>query len=198
VARTFQDARLFGGLSVTETLQVAMAYRHRVGTVSAMIAAPWAQAEEYRTRHEAEKVIERFGLGPWADVLTSELSTGTRRIFDLAAQVATGPSLLLLDEPTAGVAQREAEAFGPLLRRIRAELDCSVLIVEHDMPLLMGLCDQVYAMESGQVIAEGTPTEIRNNPLVIASYLGSREAAVARSGARGKPAGARSKAEGRQ
>ncbi len=182
VARTFQDARLFGGLTVTETVQVAMTYRRRVGTLSAMTAAPWARATESRSRRDAGRIVERFGLGPWADTLTSELSTGTRRICDLAAQVAAEPKLLLLDEPTAGVAQREAEAFGPLLRRVRDELDCAVLIVEHDMPLLMGLCDRVYAMETGTVIAEGTPTQIRENPLVISSYLGSSETAVRRSG----------------
>src|SRR5947208_10936356 len=115
-------------------------------------------------------------------MLTSDLSTGTRRICDLAAQVATRPKIVLLDEPTAGVAQREAEVFGPLLRRIRDELDCSILIVEHDMPLLMGLCDWVYAMEAGHVIAEGTPEAIRTAPAVIASYLGTDEIAIARSG----------------
>jgi ABC-type branched-subunit amino acid transport system ATPase component len=115
-------------------------------------------------------------------VRTSELSTGTRRICDLAAQVAASPQLLLLDEPTAGVAQREAEAFGPMLRRLRDELDCAILIVEHDMPLLMSVCDRVFALEAGTVIAEGTPAEIRTNPRVIASYLGSDEASISRSG----------------
>jgi ABC-type branched-subunit amino acid transport system ATPase component len=182
LARTFQDARLFGGLTVVETVQVAMTYRRRVGMLSAMVAAPWARATEATSRRDAEEVVERFGLTPWADALTSELSTGTRRICDLATQVAAEPKVLVLDEPTAGVAQREAEAFGPLLRRIREELDCSVLIVEHDMPLLMGLCDRVYAMEAGKVIAEGTPQEIRQDPRVIASYLGSKDAAVQRSG----------------
>jgi ABC-type branched-subunit amino acid transport system ATPase component len=91
--------------------------------------------------------------------------------------------LLLLDEPTAGVAQREAEAFGPLLREIRDELDCAILIVEHDMPLLMGLCDRVYALEAGTVIAEGTPDEIRHDPKVVTSYLGTTEVAISRSGA---------------
>jgi ABC-type transporter Mla maintaining outer membrane lipid asymmetry ATPase subunit MlaF len=90
----------------------------------------------------------------------------------------------MLDEPTAGVAQRDAEAFGPLLRQVRDELDCAVLIVEHDMPLLMGLCDRVYAMEAGHVIAEGTPAQIRHNPAVVASYLGSDNVAITRSGAR--------------
>jgi ABC-type glutathione transport system ATPase component len=91
---------------------------------------------------------------------------------------------LLLDEPTAGVAQREAEAFAPLLRRIRDELDCSILIVEHDMPLLMGLCDRVYAMVAGNVISSGTPAVVRADPSVIASYLGTDDVAVARSGRR--------------
>ena len=191
LARTFQDARLFGGLTVLETVQVAMTFRRRVGTLSAMVAAPWARATESRSRHDAEAIVNRFGLTPWADALTSELSTGTRRICDLAAQVAAEPKVLLLDEPTAGVAQREAEAFGPLLRRIRDELDCSVLIVEHDMPLLMGLCDRVYAMEAGRVIAEGTPEEIRRDPLVVASYLGNKDAAVQRSGSRSQTASAR-------
>ena len=89
---------------------------------------------------------------------------------------------MLLDEPTGGVAQREAEAFGPLVRRIRDELECSILVVEHDMPLLMGLCDRVYAMDSGRVIAEGTPEEIRNDPQVIATYLGTDDVAISRSG----------------
>jgi ABC-type branched-subunit amino acid transport system ATPase component len=89
---------------------------------------------------------------------------------------------LLLDEPTAGVAQRESEAFTPLVRRIRDDLNCSILVIEHDMPLLMGLCDRVYAMDAGLVIAEGTPTAIREDPAVIASYLGTNTAAFNRSG----------------
>ena len=184
LARTFQDARLFAGLTVTETVQVAMAYRSRPGVISSMLSAPWVRAEEVRTRWEALQIVERFGLSAWADTLTSDLSTGTRRICDLAAQVAARPRLLLLDEPTAGVAQREAEAFGPLLRTIRDELDCAILIVEHDMPLLMGLCQRIYAMEAGQVIAEGTPEAVRQNSRVVASYLGSSDTAVQRSGTR--------------
>ena len=181
LARSFQDATLFAGLTVTETIQVAVARQQKVGVVSSMLAAPWVRSTERLTRLRAQEIIDRLGLAPWADALATELSTGTRRICDLAAQVATDPKLLLLDEPTAGVAQREAEAFGPLLRQIRDELDCSVLIVEHDMPLLMGLCDRVYAMDAGRVIAEGTPEQIRWDPAVIASYLGTEEAAIGRS-----------------
>src|SRR5207248_11210053 len=126
----------------------------------------------------------RMGLATWSNTLTGDLSTGTRRICDLTVQVAGKASVLLLDEPTGGVAQREAEAFGPLLCQIRDELDCSIVIVEHDMPLLMGLCDRIYAMVEGTVIAEGTPEEIRNNAAVIGSYLGTDRTAIERSGPR--------------
>lgn len=188
LSRSFQDARLFPGLTVTETVQVALANRFKVGMLSSMMRAPWVRTTESDSRESAEAIIARLGLSPWADALTSSLSTGTRRICDLAAQVASQPKVLLLDEPTAGVAQREAEAFGPLLRRVRDELDCAIVIVEHDMPLLMGLCDRIYAMELGQIIASGTPEAIREDPRVIASYLGTAEVAIARSGdTNGKP-----------
>jgi ABC-type branched-subunit amino acid transport system ATPase component len=182
LARSFQDASLFAGLTVTETVQVALAHRGNARLLPALLSAPTVRAAERRSRHRAQELVDAFGLGLWADALTVELSTGMRRVCDLMAQVATEPRLLLLDEPTAGVAQREAEAFSPLVRRIRDALDCSVLIVEHDMPLLMGLCDRVYAMEAGRVIAEGTPGQIRSNPSVIASYLGTDTAAITRSG----------------
>ena len=183
LARSFQDAHLFPGLTVTEAVQVAMAKRYRSGLLASAAAAPWVKMAEADSRQSAAAILERLGLDTWKDTLTSELSTGTRRICDLAAQVASRPSVLLLDEPTAGVAQREAESFGPLLRRIRDELDCSILIVEHDMPLLMGLCDRIYAMVAGSVISSGTPEQVRRDPQVIASYLGTDDVAVARSGA---------------
>ncbi|MHB8465963.1 MAG: branched-chain amino acid ABC transporter ATP-binding protein/permease, partial [Acidimicrobiales bacterium] len=184
LARSFQDASLFAGLTVTETVQVALAPAHRTGFVSALFGAPWARSTERRSRQRAAQIIERLGLGEWAGSLTADLSTGTRRICDIAAQVAAAPKLLLLDEPTAGVSQRDAEAFGPLLRGVRDELDCSILIVEHDMPLLMGLCDRIYAMEAGRVIAEGGPAEIRADKAVVASYLGTDAVALSRSGSR--------------
>ena len=185
LARSFQDARLFPGLTVAESLEVARYNHFRPGLLSAAVAAPWVRQAETDNRRVVDDVIERLGLGPWADHLTSELSTGTRRICDLAAQLVSEPAVVLLDEPTSGVAQREAEAFPPLLRRIRDELDCSILIVEHDMPLLMGLCDRIYAMAGGKVIASGTPEQVRNDPQVVASYLGTDSAAVERSGRRG-------------
>jgi ABC-type branched-subunit amino acid transport system ATPase component/ABC-type branched-subunit amino acid transport system permease subunit len=184
LGRSFQAATLFPGLTVKESVQAVLGARRHVGVLSAMVGLRRARQAERDTDDRAGELLARTGLTEWAGSLTADLSTGTRRICDLTLQLAAEPSVLLLDEPTAGVAQRDAEAFGPLLRRIRDELDCSIVVVEHDMPLLMGLCDRVYALVEGRVIAEGTPEEIRNDPAVIASYLGTDTVAVERSGAR--------------
>jgi ABC-type branched-subunit amino acid transport system ATPase component/ABC-type branched-subunit amino acid transport system permease subunit len=181
LGRSFQDARLFPSLTVAETIQLALRDGERAGFLAAVLRLPWVRTMDRSSRARAEEILDRFGLRPYAASLISDLSTGTRRICDLAAQVAAHPRLLLLDEPTAGVAQREAEVFPGLLRRIRDELGCAIVIVEHDLPLLMNLCDRLYAMESGHVIAEGTPEDVRRDPLVIASYLGTNETAVKRS-----------------
>jgi branched-chain amino acid transport system ATP-binding protein len=113
-----------------------------------------------------------------------ELSTGSRRVVDLACVLAHGPSVLLLDEPSSGIAQREAEALGPLLLRIRALTGASLLIIEHDVPLLTSMADRVIALDLGEVIAIGTAAEVVLDPSVVASYLGESEAVVARSGSR--------------
>ena len=109
------------------------------------------------------------------------LSTGMRRLLDLATVMAGEPGLVLLDEPTAGIAQREVEQLAPLLRSLRDDLGCAIVVVEHDMPLLLSLCDRVYCLENGEVIAAGTPDQVRADPRVVASYLGTDEAAIARS-----------------
>jgi ABC-type branched-subunit amino acid transport system ATPase component len=181
VGRTFQDARLFPGLPVLETVMTAIDRTERGGTLGAMLNAPWLRASERRKRAKAMEVLRDFGLADRADSLTSELSTGMRRICDLAAVVAAEPMLVILDEPTAGLAQREVEAFAPLLRKVRDLHGCSMLIVEHDMPLIMSLCDRIYCLELGQVIAEGTADEVRADERVVASYLGTTAAAVDRS-----------------
>jgi len=123
-----------------------------------------------------------LGLGRYADQHASNLSTGTRRIVEFGCLLAMSPKLILLDEPTGGVAQKETEAFGPLIRRISKELGASVMIIEHDMPLVMSVSDRMYCLETGLVIAEGTPAEVRINSRVIASYLGTDERAIQRSG----------------
>ena len=182
LARTFQDARLYPGLTVTETVLVALDRTARTDTLSALVGAPWTRGPERAKREQAAELLARVGLQDKGHVLVSELSTGMRRLLDLATVVAGRPRLVLLDEPTAGIAQREVEAFAPLLRSLRDELGCAVVIVEHDMPLLLSLCDRVYCLENGAVIAHGTPEEVRSDPLVVASYLGTDAAAVDRSG----------------
>jgi ABC-type branched-subunit amino acid transport system ATPase component len=182
LGRTFQGARLFADLSVRETLQVALEGRHRTNFASAALFLPSGYRVDRVQRAEVEEIIDFLGLGRYADRFCAELSTGTRRIVELGALLALDARVLCLDEPTAGVAQRETEAFGPLLLRIREELDASLLVIEHDMPLIMAISDRVYCLEAGRVIAEGAPSAIRENPKVIASYLGTDQRAIARSG----------------
>lgn len=181
LGRTFQNAELFQDLTVRETVQVALEARERTRLVPALTAWPTNAARERRKAAEADELIGFLGLGRYADAFISNLSTGTRRICELACLLALDARVLCLDEPTAGVAQRETEAFGPLLLRIRDELGASMLVIEHDMPLIMSISDRVYCLEAGRLIAEGSPREVRNDPLVIASYLGTDARAIERS-----------------
>jgi ABC-type branched-subunit amino acid transport system ATPase component len=130
----------------------------------------------------ADRLIELLGLDAYREKLTGELSTGTRRIVELACLLAADPSVIVLDEPSGGVAQRETEALGPLLQRIQVISGASILVIEHDMPLLSAICDELVALELGGVIARGTPAEVLAHPRVIESYLGTDESAINRSG----------------
>jgi ABC-type branched-subunit amino acid transport system ATPase component/branched-subunit amino acid ABC-type transport system permease component len=183
LGRTFQAARLFPELTVRETVEVALEARGRTSFLATALCLPRAVARERAKRVEADELIGFLGLGRYADRRVADLSTGTRRIVELAGLLALDARVLCLDEPTAGVAQRETEAFGPLIREITRELGAAALIIEHDMPLVMGISDRVYCLEVGRVIAEGIPTAVRNDARVIASYLGTDERAIARSGA---------------
>ena len=183
LGRTFQAATLFPDLTVTETVQIALEARGRTGLLSTALYLPRSVRGERAKRAAAADLIDFLGLGRYADSLISDLSTGTRRIVELAGLLALDARVLCLDEPTAGVAQRETEAFGPLITAIRRELGAAMLVIEHDMPLIMSISDRVYCLETGRVIAEGIPTAVRADPKVIASYLGTDERAIARSGA---------------
>ena len=173
LGRTFQGATLFPELTVRETVMVALEARGRTPFLSTAMHLPHALANERRRRSEADELIDWLGLGAYADHYVSDLSTGSRRIVELAGLLALDARVLCLDEPTAGVAQRETEAFAPLIRRIRGELGAGILLIEHDMTVIMGVSDRVYCLESGSVISKGTPDEVRNDPLVVASYLGT-------------------------
>ena len=129
-------------------------------------------------------LIELLSLEAFRNKFVGELSTGSRRIVDLAMAIAHKPSVLLLDEPSSGIAQRETEALGPLLLRIQREVGCSLLIIEHDMPLITAVSNTMIALELGAVIASGTPAEVVNHPQVVASYLGTDADTIARSGSR--------------
>jgi ABC-type branched-subunit amino acid transport system ATPase component len=183
LGRTFQSATLFPELTVREAVTVALEARGRTGLLSAALYLPRSVRGERAKRAEAGELVDFLGLGRYADSFISELSTGTRRIVELAGLLALDARVLCLDEPTAGVAQRETEAFGPLLLEIRRELGACMLVIEHDMPLIMGISDRVHCLELGRVIASGPPGEVRRDPAVIASYLGTDERAIARSGA---------------
>ncbi|MBU98572.1 MAG: ABC transporter [Acidimicrobiaceae bacterium] len=182
IGRAFQNAKLFGSLTARETIMTALEARERSLLLPSMLGVPPSPFVERRKKAEAEEIIHYLGLGRYADQLISELSTGTRRIVELGSLIALDTQLMLLDEPTAGVAQKETEAFGPLIHAIRKELGSSILLIEHDMPMVMSISDRIYCLESGSVISEGTPNEVRNDPGVIASYLGTDERAIQRSG----------------
>jgi len=186
VVRSFQDCTLYPELTVHDTLMLNEDARRAVGVISTSLQLPWERRTERAKRRAVDNVVESFGLGRFRDHLTGHLSTGTRRVVDLASIVLARPRLLLLDEPTAGIAQREAEAFIPLLRRLHEVTGCTVLIVEHDVPLVFELCPMVYVMQSGTVVASGSPDELRHDPRAVAAYLGASEEATAVTGPIGR------------
>jgi branched-chain amino acid transport system ATP-binding protein len=176
LGRTFQTARLFQNVSVYDCIRTACHVRMRRSSVSAILRSaldtPSARAEEQMIIERTERVIERLGLGDYAKKFASELSYGTLRLTELATILAVEPELILLDEPSSGIAQKETEALGPLLMELRDELKATFLLIEHDMPLIMGISDRIVALAAGQVLAEGTPEEVQNNAAVVESYLG--------------------------
>lgn len=189
LGRGFQAATLYPDLTVRETMMVSLEARERSLLIPSMTSLPPSPRAEKRKAAEADELIDYLGLGRYADHFIATLSTGTRRIVELGGLLAVDAKVLMLDEPTGGVAQREAEAFGPLIKRIQAELDAAVVVIEHDMPLVMSISDRVYCLEAGEIIAEGLPDEVRENPAVISSYLGTDTRAIGRSGAVGRDAG---------
>jgi ABC-type branched-subunit amino acid transport system ATPase component len=140
----------------------------------------YADSEE-AVRAEVDRLIDLMGIEAFRTKFVSELSTGSRRIVDLACTLAHRPSVVLLDEPSSGIAQREAEALGPLLLRIRQTLDASLLVIEHDMTLITSVADRLLALDRGRLVADGPPADVLTHPDVVASYLGSGSQALARS-----------------
>src|SRR3954468_13408836 len=176
LGRTFQTARLYQNVTVYDCVRTAFHRRLQPAPVRAalrgMLNTPRSQAEERDIVERTDAVIDRLGLGDYAKKNASELSYGTLRLTELATVLALQPEVILLDEPSSGIAQKETEALGPLLLELREELDATFLLIEHDMPLIMGISDTIFALASGEVLARGTPEEIQNNAEVVESYLG--------------------------
>jgi branched-chain amino acid transport system ATP-binding protein len=199
LGRSFQEARLFPALPVEEVLAVACE-RH-LSSRSVLAAAtgqPASRVSELSVTARVDELIDLMGLHDQREQPTGALSTGTRRIVELACLLAAEPSVILLDEPSGGVAQRETEALGPLLRRVQARTGASILIIEHDVPMLSALCDELCALEMGAVVVQGRPADVLTHPRVIESYLGTEAAAINRSGAAPAPAALNRSRSGRR
>jgi ABC-type branched-subunit amino acid transport system ATPase component len=180
LVRSFQDAGLFPTMTVVDVVQLAFERSDPTALVPALLGAG---LPEERKRERAAELIALMGLDGYRRKEIRELSTGTRRITEIACLIALEPRLLLLDEPSSGIAQRETEALGDLLLRLRTQLRTTMVVIEHDIPLIMGIADRIVAMEAGRVIAVGSPAAIRENELVIEAYLGGDAASIERSGA---------------
>ena len=184
LGRSFQDAMLFPSLTVRETIALAHDRHLQLREpVAAAIALPDQRVEERLLTQRVDELIELVGLQAFANKFVGELSTGSRRIVDIACALAHDPQVLLLDEPSSGIAQRESEALGPLLLSIRAAAGMSMVVIEHDMPLITSISDRLMALDLGRVVTTGPPDEVVRHPDVVASYLGGDEAALSRSGA---------------
>jgi branched-chain amino acid transport system ATP-binding protein len=184
LGRSFQDARIFPSLTVAENIALGLERHIDVRDhVSALFATPAMRESEADVAYTVDDLIDLMALQAYRDKFVSELSTGSRRIVDLAMSIAHDPSVLLLDEPSSGIAQRETEALGPLLQRIRHETGCAMLVIEHDMPLITALSDEILALDLGSVVLQGTPDEVMTDPRVVTSYLGGDLATIERSGA---------------
>ena len=183
LGRSFQDARLFPALTVEETIAVALERWIDVrDPLNPALRLPAAFDSEEHVRQRVDELIELFGIEGFRSRFVRELSTGSRRVVDLACVAAHRPTVVLLDEPSSGIAQRETEALGPLLERLRDGLGAALVVVEHDVPLVTRVADRIIAMDQGAVIADGPPGEVLSDGAVVASYLGSDRHAIARSG----------------
>jgi branched-chain amino acid transport system ATP-binding protein len=174
LGRSFQEARLFPSLTVAENIAVALeTHLGNRDPLAAAMRLPVSRQSEAIANFRVDEVIALLRLERFRDRPCADLSTGTRRVVEVACLIALDPAVLLLDEPTAGLSAPEAETMGPLLRTVQAETGCSIVVIEHNMSLMSSLCDEMIALDLGAVIARGTPEQVLADPGVVESYLGS-------------------------
>ena len=175
VARTFQNIRLFKELSVIDNIKVGLHESMKYNLPSALIRLPNYWKEEKKCTERAFELLDIFHMADLANVPAGSLPYGAQRRLEIMRALATSPKLLLLDEPAAGMNPSETAELTETIRRIRDEFNIAVLLIEHDMSLVMGICEGIAVLNFGRIIAKGTPDEIRNNPQVIEAYLGKKE-----------------------
>ncbi|MEY2469597.1 MAG: hypothetical protein QOF21_2295, partial [Actinomycetota bacterium] len=189
LGRSFQDARLFPSMTVRQAIAVALERHLEVrDPIAAALMSPAVRIAERAAEAEVDDLVELMHLEAFADKFVGELSTGTRRVVDIACSLAHRPAVLLLDEPSSGIAQREAEALAPLLLNIRDTTGAALIVIEHDMPLIRAISDRLVALELGQVAAEGDPDTVIHDPRVVEGYLGGTLEVIERSGMVSVPA----------
>jgi len=171
LVRTFQNIELFGNMTVLENVMLGLHTRSRSGILACMGKMPWHLREEKRIRTEAHEWLEFCGITDLADQTAANLPFGRGRFLEIARAMAVRPVIMLMDEPAAGLNNRETNELAELIRKIRAT-GVTVVLVEHDMELVMDICDRIVVLNLGKKLAEGTPREIQENPAVIAAYLG--------------------------
>lgn len=177
IARTFQNIRLFKDLTVLDNVKIGLNQAMKYSLIESILKLPRYRKEEKEVERKALHLLEVLGLDEFVDVKAKNLPYGKQRKLEIARALATSPKLLLLDEPAAGMNPTETAELMEIIQLIREKFDISILLIEHDMKFVMGICEKITVLNFGQILATGTPDEIKNNSEVIAAYLGSDEEA---------------------